>query len=567
MSESGLPADWRTRLERLGQRNFEIREMLRLGFLSAADPLRPGETNAALLAKIAELEQLQAELDEVDDVVASASRIETLLEEIRRERLASSALRKAERRRAREEQARQKQLAWATQRCERPPYLGAGVSTRLQYTGGDDDALASAGLPEVHTVLELADDMDTTTSEVQWLSYHRSVTTIDHYNRFTTPKRSGGTRTISSPKPRMRQAQTYIKTHILDQLSPASPATGFRTGLSIVSNAEPHVGAAVVIRMDIKDFFPTITFPRVRGYYESLGYNPGIATVLALLCTDSPRTAFRFEGDRYYAASGPRALPQGACTSPSLANLVARGLDERLIAWAAGRPESWTYTRYADDMVFSSNDANSDVASLIATVHTIVQDEGFSVNERKTAVMRAPHRQMVTGLVVNDVVRISRRQMRRLRAFLHQCEVRGLNAMTESLGTDARCAATGHLAYVNMVNHDQALKLLQRHPWIQREPLSPPGVRSRSRPGRTPSSTQSAVTPVTAGVTRLELADPPDGGKFWEVWVDGATLYRRYGPLGAPGTTSEKAFSTPEAAQSAAEQLIQNKLSGGYRPA
>lgn len=564
MPEANLPDNWRLLLQRLGQRNFEIREMIRLGFLNPDTPLHPGDSLADTLAKLSQLESAQAELDQIDQqVAASSDYARQLLSQIRAERIARSAQRRIERKAANEQTDRLRSAQWAALKSERPPHLGAGVSDRLDFSGGDEQGLAQSQLPVLHTLLDLASRLDMPTGEVQWLCYHRAVATIDHYSRFRIPKRSGGMRTISSPKPRLRIAQSFIKTEILDRLTPSAHATGFRPGMSIVNNAEPHVAAALVVRIDIKDFFPSITFPRVRGYFESIGYNPGMATVLALLCTESPRSTVEFQGQRYYVARGPRGLPQGASTSPGLANLIARGIDGRLTAWAAGRPEGWRYTRYADDLIFSTDDANADVASLLATANTVVNGEGFTINDKKTAVMRAPHRRMVTGLVVNSDIRVSRRHMRNLRAFFHQCENRGLEAVSAAIGRDAKSVAVGHLSYVHMVNADQARVLLERHPWITHR--LPRVAAPAAVPGGGDEQALPVGEPVPPGVTRLELLEPDGSGKFWEIWLEGAIMWRRYGAIGTEGTTTEKQFPDGRAAAKSAEQLVKQKIDGGYR--
>ena len=109
----------------------------------------------------------------------------------------------------------------------------------------------------------------------------------------------------------------------------------FRPGKSIVDNATPHLNAAIVVKLDLKDFFPSIGFARVRGYFEYLGFNPGIATILSLICTDAPRVKLTIDGQVKYVAMGERAFPQGACTSPALANLIASPLDARLAGLCA----------------------------------------------------------------------------------------------------------------------------------------------------------------------------------------------------------------------------------------
>jgi hypothetical protein len=103
-----------------------------------------------------------------------------------------------------------------------------------------------------------------------------------------------------------------------------------------------HVGRQIVVNLDLCDFFPTITFPRVRGLFQQLGYSPAVATIFALLSTESPRKTVAYAGQQFFAATGPRSLPQGACTSPALSNLIARRLDSRL-SGISGKL-GWTFT-------------------------------------------------------------------------------------------------------------------------------------------------------------------------------------------------------------------------------
>jgi hypothetical protein len=228
----------------------------------------------------------------------------------------------------------------------------------------------------------------------------------------------------------------------------------FRRGVSIVTNARFHCGKAVVVRMDIQDFFPSITFPRVRGLFRACGYNEGVATLLALICTESPRAVVEFHGKTYFVATGPRALPQGACTSPGLANYLCRRLDLRLRGFADSL--GFIYTRYADDLAFSHPQPKLPVRLLTKVVSDILRAEGFITNESKTLVMRQHRAQTVTGIVVNTSPRVSRRDVRRFRAIAHQCRVDGFDAVSARLGRDARSYLNGYLSFVRMVNREQA---------------------------------------------------------------------------------------------------------------
>src|SRR6185436_6179942 len=205
------------------------------------------------------------------------------------------------------------------------------------------------------------------------------------------------------------------------------------------------------------DFFPTITFPRVRGVFRRLGYSQAVATVLALLCTECPRQRVEYDGMPYFVAVGPRALPQGACTSPALSNQVARRIDKRL----KGRTTKlgWTYTRYADDLTFSAADGREAAARLQAIVRRVAVEEGFAVNPQKGRVLVKAGRQQVTGIVVNKKLSVPRDQVRRLRAILHQAKKTGLEAQNKEKHPNFRAWMSGMFAYVSMVDAAKGAKL------------------------------------------------------------------------------------------------------------
>jgi hypothetical protein len=334
----------------------------------------------------------------------------------------------------------------------------------LTFDGGDPDALAAKGLPVLSTFTDVAEALEVTPQILQWLTYERGADTTDHYTRFAIPKRGGGRRLISTPKPVMRAAQQWVRTNVLVPLPVSDYAAAFRPGKSIADNARLHSGKACVIRLDLRDFFGTVTFHRIRGFFESLGYNPGVATVLTLICTDAPRSRVTLDGKTSLVIVGDRSLPQGACTSPDLANLITFGLDARIAGLA--RKFGYTYTRYADDLVLSTANEEVFAAGVISAVSRICREEGFEVNNRKTRIMRAPNRQLVTGLLVNDGVRLTRNDLRRIRAFLHRCEIRGLTAVSAELGKDAQAVAHGYFAYIFMITPGVAMRLLEKHPWI-----------------------------------------------------------------------------------------------------
>jgi hypothetical protein len=164
---------------------------------------------------------------------------------------------------------------------------------------------------------------------------------------------------------------------------------------------------------------------------------------------------------------GARQLPQGACTSPALTNLLCRKLDRRLTGAAAAF--GYTYSRYADDLIFSHPKADASLGAMIALARAILEAEGFTVNEDKTSVMRPHQRQVVTGVVVNGgSPRLPREDLRRFRAFLHHCERDGFDTVTERFGRNAQAYAAGYLSFIHMVNPEQEERLRRRYPWLQR---------------------------------------------------------------------------------------------------
>src|SRR5204863_102450 len=174
-------------------------------------------------------------------------------------------------------------------------------------------------------------------------------------------------RYISAPKPALAQAQRWLFVNILSRLEVEAPAHGFVPCCSIVTNAAPHTGRKIVINLDLKDFFPSITFRRVKGLFEKLGYSEHVATVLALLSTEPPRVATELDGKVYHVALGQRVLLQGACTSPAITNALCRRLDRRLSGLA--KRHGFAYTRYADDLTFSGDNAAADTGDAIPLRH------------------------------------------------------------------------------------------------------------------------------------------------------------------------------------------------------
>lgn len=336
-------------------------------------------------------------------------------------------------------------------------YMGRGVSRRLAQRVSDVARLVEFELPELHTPEDVAAALEIDVRRLRWLCWHAAATTRPHYVAFEVPKRSGGMRLLAAPHDQLGRCQQWILRNILERVPAHDAAHGFVRGHSTVTNARPHVGQEVVVNADLKDFFPSITYPRVAGIFRSLGYSAAVASVLALLCTECPRRHVELDGRTWHVATGPRALPQGASTSPALSNLAARRLDRRL----AGLTDKlgWRYTRYADDLTFSTSAAAGAMAYLLASVRRIAAEEDFALNEAKTRVLRQSTSQRVTGVVVNRRLGVPRKLVRRVRAILHQAQQTGLAAQDRDGRADFTRWLEGTVAYIAMVNPQQGAPL------------------------------------------------------------------------------------------------------------
>ncbi len=253
----------------------------------------------------------------------------------------------------------------------------------------------------------------------------RAVTVA--YRAFHVPKSTGGTRTILAPAPPLKAMQRRILHRLFRRLNAHPSATGFERGHSIVSNALPHVGQELLIKLDIRDFFGATPAERVQHYLYRIGWDAEATSLLIRLCTHE------------------NALPQGAPTSPRLSNLVNYRLDARLAEFA--RRRELAYSRYADDLTFSGParsrssrfDAKMEpvpvpverINDVIHEVKEIVAEEGYALHtDKKLRIARRHDRQLVTGLVVNDKVQLPRATRRRLRAIEHRFKTTGAATLT-----------------------------------------------------------------------------------------------------------------------------------------
>lgn len=332
---------------------------------------------------------------------------------------------------------------------------GASEGQRTAQT--DMDKLRGQGLPLLKSEGELAEWLGISLPRLRWYTHDRPSDSAWHYTRRAVPKKSGGERVILSPKRDLKAIQRKILRELLEKLPVTAQAHGFVKARSIVTNARPHVGQPYVLNIDLQDFFPTITFPRVRGVFIHLGYSFPVASALALLCTEHDRLPYVRGKQTFYVSVSPRHLVQGAPTSPVLANLVARGLDQRLNGLAAHY--QLHYTRYADDLTFSG----AELGKLLDARHgalRFIREEGFVPHPDKIHLYRRGDRQMVTGVVVNEKANTPRELRRRVRALLHQAQKTGLNAQNRENRPHFRAYVRGLIAYIHQADPVLGKKLL-----------------------------------------------------------------------------------------------------------
>jgi RNA-directed DNA polymerase len=329
---------------------------------------------------------------------------------------------------------------------------------KIRDLRSDVEQLARYGLPQWHDEEDLAQALALSVKQLQHYSIHRHRDKIRHYVTFAMPKRSGGTRQIMAPKRRLKAIQRILLRELLDRLPAPKHAHGFVKGRSIKTGAEVHVGKAVVVKLDLADFFPSVTFRRVRGWLIALGYSYPLATTLAVLMTECERQRVRLRDQLYFVPVGPRHCVQGAPTSPAVCNAIAQRMDHRLNGLAGKL--GFAYTRYADDLTFSSESAEM-VAKLVHYVHKIVQTEGFQINVKKTRILRKGGAQKVTGVTVNETLGLSRKERRRIRAELHQLKVQEGKPEVSRVH-----AVKGKIAYLAMLNPAQAEALVRVYPQL-----------------------------------------------------------------------------------------------------
>lgn len=329
-------------------------------------------------------------------------------------------------------------------------------------------------LPALATTGDLAQWLKVTPSELdwfadQWRNSPPMAASLQHYHHCWIEKRSGGPRLIEIPKSRLRTMQRQILRGLLDLVPLHSAVHGFRRGHSCVTHAALHAGKRVVIRIDLKNFFTSVPAARIHALFVKLGYPSKAAGVLSRLCTHRTPVSVLNHPDsacggtfslQERQAFRTRHLPQGSPCSPALANLCAYRLDMRLQALATSL--NAVYSRYADDLVFSGEgELERAMERFHVQVAAIALEEGFSVNARKTRIMRCGTRQRVTGIVVNRHPNIPRQEFDSLKAVLTNCIRHGPASQNRDRRDNYQQFLAGRISYVLMVNPQRGKRLRQ----------------------------------------------------------------------------------------------------------
>ena len=352
---------------------------------------------------------------------------------------------------------------------------GGGAATGWRVAPGAHEwpVAPLASVPELAARLELDDGQLLWLADVRGLERTVQRERLRNYRYRWIPRRGGPPRLIEAPKLRLKEVQRFILREILDAVPAHDAACGFVRGRSAIAHARRHSGQAAVLGLDLRDFFISVPAGRVFAIFASLGYPSPVAHVLTGLTTnatahiarsalrdydDPAGVAARFHLERRLAHSH---LPQGAPTSPALANLAAFGLDRRLAALADAL--ALRYSRYADDIALSGASLRRGARSRSVSdaVAAIARDEGFTLHRGKSRLRTAARRQTVTGVVVNAHPNLARGEYDRLRATLHRAALDGPGAvrLERSPAVDLRAHLNGRVAWAESLNPARGAKL------------------------------------------------------------------------------------------------------------
>lgn len=329
--------------------------------------------------------------------------------------------------------------------------------------------------PRITNLSELAECLGILDQTLIWLARgpRGNGACSAHYQIQAVKKRSGGCRLIEAPKARLKRAQREILRQILDRLPVHAAAHGFVPQRSTLTHARLHVGQKWILRMDLEDFFPSIDGSRIFGLFRSLGYPYEVVQALANLTThvlgldvirETVHGRDQTESNERTISNLARLyfrrhLPQGAPTSPMLANLIAYRFDCRVAGLA--KTCNVTYSRYGDDLLFSgSTIRRSSLEKMADHVGAIAIEEGFRVRHRKTAFIPQSQQQLAVGIVLNEKPNIARQEYDQLKAILHNCVRFGPDSQNRAGHDNFAAHLLGRIQWFRRLHPERGEKLL-----------------------------------------------------------------------------------------------------------
>ncbi|WMJ80704.1 reverse transcriptase family protein [Clostridium sp. MB40-C1] len=502
-------ADYREMVNNMGKKEFTLLKMQEYGFWPKDLPTpyerQNNETAEQYEKRQKLLKDYQKVIDQIAELYKEKDDINRELYKLKKEYdetwdyekirldvskkiMQESIARRAERKKQRELEKQRRSEAWQNKKANEIVFIGKGYSGLLHDMESDDEKLLSQELPIIKTDKDLAGLLGIEYKQLRFLVYHRDVVSVDHYHRYTIPKKKGGVRNIAAPKSKLKTAQKRILEEILSKLPVSNHAHGFLKGKSVVSGAEAHIKQPeLLINMDLENFFPTITFERVRGMFKFFGYSGYIASLLAMICTYCERMPIEVRGEIKYVKTSHRILPQGSPASPMITNILCTKLDKRLSGLAS--KFGFVYTRYADDMSFSLADKNTilttngeeqhsmevnadDILSLnsgrfCGLISKIVSEEGFKINKHKTRFLRKNNRQCITGIVINnEQIGVPRKWIKTLKATIYNAKKLKMSGNVPSKVINEIAGMTAWIKSVNAERYkdiiDDAMELINK---------------------------------------------------------------------------------------------------------
>ncbi len=269
---------------------------------------------------------------------------------------------------------------------------------------------------------DLSQNLRLSAKLIHWLASDSK----DRYQTFNIPKGDGTSREISAPVHSLKIVQRWILVNILYRIKVSPYSYGFSKdgkGSPLVRCAEKHKGNLYILKVDVKAFYPSIKREKIYHQFTNIGYNANVANLLTNLCVYQDK------------------LPQGAVTSPYLANLICRNLDFRIAGYCNRR--DITYTRYADDLTFSCDNRDA-LKGIYGTIRKILKDEGFQLNEKKTLFLSPKCRKRILGITVNDgIIKAPKELKRNIRSMIHT------SIATKDFSVNDKIR--GYIAYINSI--------------------------------------------------------------------------------------------------------------------